>query len=86
MHDNSKSAPARVPRRCNMPVPSQGSPLTASAEPVRLTFLPGLTNASGESLVALAAGHPRRPLLLGVFPSMAAALSALRRIQEGRPA
>ncbi len=59
------------------------APLAASAEPVRLAYLPGLQNARGESLAALVAGHPRRPILLRAFPTITAALAALRELNAG---
>ena len=58
-------------------------PLAVSAEPVRLAYLPGLENAQGEPLAALVAGHPRRPTLLRAFPSITAALVALREMNAG---
>ena len=66
-----------------MPVRSQRSPLAASAEPVRLAYLPGLESPSGESLAALVTGHPRRPILLRAFPTIGAALVALRELNGG---
>ena len=49
-------------------------PLTASAEPVRLIILPGLETPSGGPVLALATGHPRRPVLVALasFASLAA--------------
>ena len=70
-------------RRRKMPVQSQGSPLAASREPVRLAYLAGLQSPCGESLAALVTGHPRRPILLRAFPSIAAALVALRELNGG---
>ena len=70
-------------RRRNMPVPSHRAPLAASAEPVRLAYLPGLQGPCGESMPALVTGHPRRPILLRVFPTIAAALVALRELNGG---
>lgn len=69
-------------RKC--PVRTLGAPLAASAEPVRLAYLPGLQGPCGESLPALVTGHPRRPILLRAFPTIAAALAALRDLNAGR--
>lgn len=63
------------PRKC--PARAVKAPLAASAEPVRLAYVPGLEGPSGEALAALATGHPRRPILLRAFPSITAALIAL---------
>ena len=64
----------------------QGSPLAASGEPVRLAYMPGLQGPCGESLPALVTGHPCRPILLRAFPTIAAALAALRDMNSGKPA
>ena len=73
----------RRPRRKRVsPAQPQGSPLAASAEPVRLSHLPGLESPSGESMAALVTGHPRRPHLR-VYPSVADALNALRQMGAG---
>lgn len=50
------------------------TPLAASAEPPRLVILPGLETPSGGPVLALATGHPRRPLLtaLATFATLAA--------------
>ena len=69
-------------RKRTCPVRSQGRPLGAFAEPPRLTLLPGLISASGESLAAIATGCPRRPHLR-VYPSVADALNALRQMGAG---
>jgi hypothetical protein len=64
-------------RRPNLRQKPATTPLTAAAERPRLTLLPGLEDASGEPLVAIATGHPRRPVLR-MFVGMAAALAELR--------
>jgi hypothetical protein len=53
------------------------APLAASAEPERLVQVPGLYDAQGEPVLAVATGSSRRPLLRA-FASTAAALAALR--------
>ena len=65
-------------RHSKCPARRTTAPLAASAEPLRLAFLPGLQGPSGEPLAALVAGHPRRPLLVAAFPNVTAALAALR--------
>lgn len=69
-----------------MPARPVGSPLAAFQEPPRLAYLIGLENASGESMAALVTGHPRRPILLRAFPTLTAALAALRELNGGRAA
>lgn len=64
-------------RRPNPRQKTARTPLTASAERPRLAVLPGLENAAGEPLIAVATGSPRRPVLR-MFVGMAAALAALR--------
>jgi hypothetical protein len=64
--------------RRTMPTPPAGRPLAASAEPARLAYIPGLETPSGEPLAALVMGHPRRPLVIAAFPTVTAALAALR--------
>ena len=51
-----------------------GGPLAAPTEPPRLVIIPGLETPSGGPVLALATGHPRRPLLraLASFSSLAA--------------
>ena len=70
-------------RHRNMPVLSHRAPLAASAEPVRPIYLPGLQGPCGDFLPALVAGHPRRPILLCAFPTISAALAALRETNGG---
>jgi hypothetical protein len=53
------------------------TPLAASAEPERLVKVPGLLDAQGEPVLAVATGSSRRPLLRA-FASSTAALVALR--------
>lgn len=50
------------------------APLAASAEPPRLVIIPGLETPSGGPVLALATGHPRRPVLTAVasFAALAA--------------
>ena len=69
-------------RKRTCPVLTHRSPLTASTEPPRLTLLPGLLNASGESRAAIATGCPRRPHLR-VYPTLSDALNALRQMGAG---
>jgi hypothetical protein len=69
------------PRTCR--APTQERPLAAPSEPVRLSYLPGLQGPCGESLPALVTGHPRRPVLLRAFPTISAALVALRELNAG---
>lgn len=50
------------------------APLAAPAEPPRYVILPGLETPSGGPVLALATGHPRRPVLTALvsFASLAA--------------
>lgn len=41
---------------------AHSAPLTASAEPPRPVIIPGLKTPSGGAVLALATGHPRRPV------------------------
>ena len=59
--------PARKPCR---------KPLTALAETARYVMLPGLVTPSGGPVLALATGHPRRPVLTALISF--ASLAALR--------
>ena len=70
-------------RKPPCPARTQRSPLAASLERVRLAYLPGLQGPCGDSLPALVTGHPRRPILLQAFPTIAAALVALRELNGG---
>jgi len=58
----------------NRPVRAHSAPLVAPSEAPRL-ILPGAHDASGEPLVGLVAGHPRRPIIR-LFRCMAEALKA----------
>lgn len=60
-----RTKPARKPSR---------GPLAAPAETPRYVILPGLETPSGGPVLALATGHPRRPMLraLASFASLAA--------------
>lgn len=49
------------------------APLTASAEPPRLVIIPGLETPSGGPVLALATGHPRRPVLTALMSRAALA-------------
>jgi hypothetical protein len=40
------------------------APLAQTLEPPRRVLVPGLLDASGEPVMGLALGHPRRPLLV----------------------
>jgi len=51
------------------------APLVAPSEAPRLIILPGAHDASGEALIGLATGHPRRPIIR-MFRTMAEALKA----------
>ena len=82
-HPGPAGTVLQMSRKRTCPVRSQGSPLAASAEPVRLAYLPGLQGPCGDSLPALVTGHPRRPILLRAFPTIAAALVALRELNGG---
>ena len=54
---------------------AHSAPLRAPSEAPRLILLPGAHDASGEPLVGLVAGHPRRPIIR-LFRCMAEALKA----------
>ena len=54
---------------------AHSGPLVAPSEAARLIILPGAHDASGESLIGLATGHPRRPIIR-MFRTMAEALAA----------
>ena len=60
-----RTKPARKP---------SGGPLAAPVETPRYVMLPGLETPSGGPVLALATGHPRRPMLraLASFASLAA--------------
>jgi hypothetical protein len=55
------------------------TPLSAMQELPRRVIVPGLLDASGEPMLGLSLGHPRRPLLV----ALGATLGTLSRCRAG---